>query len=56
MNKFYQWYIVAKYNFYKIYWKFKKPTKVGGFYDWTEIGLHRLNNKGIAVGIIDKKL
>ena len=52
MSKLYKFYIIIKYNFYKCYWKFKKPTEPSKFYNWKEVSYDRLNSKGIAIGIL----
>jgi hypothetical protein len=51
MNVYYLW-IRLKYQFYKLYWKFKKPSKPSGFYGWVEIGFSVLDNRAVGIGII----
>ena len=57
MNKFYKWYIVAKQNYYKIYWrlkkKFRKPESKG-FYGWVEYNYDVLDQEAVGYGVLIK--
>ena len=53
MSKLYQWYIILKYNYYKLYWKVHKPAKrYSGFYGWQEYDYNVLDQKAKACGVI----
>ena len=56
MNKWYMLWIILKYNYYKLYWKFKKPVKSSKFYGWTEYDYNVLDQNAIAYGVIKKDL
>ena len=55
MPKIYQWYIILKYNYYKLYWKFKSPAKPSSFYGWQEYSYGVLDQKAIAYGVLMKE-
>ena len=52
MSTFYKWYIILKYNYYKIYWKFKRPARPSGFYGWTEYSYDVLDQEAVAYGVL----
>jgi hypothetical protein len=55
MNKLYKFYITLKYNFYKLYWKIKKPKKPSqGFYGWSEENYNVLDKKAVCYGVLKK--
>lgn len=57
MSKFYQWCILLKYNYYKLYWKFKKPAKRNRLYEWKETNYNATNSVGIVIcSLINNKL
>jgi len=54
-SKLYQLWIVLKYNYYKLYWKFKKPAKRSKFYGWSEESREAVNNVGVVYGVKKNK-
>jgi len=50
MNKLYQVWIIIKYKWYVLYWKFKKPEPPSKFFGWTEINYDVLDKNAVAYG------
>lgn len=55
MSNIYKWYIILKYNYYKLYWKFHKPRKPSSFYKWIEYYYSVLDQKAVCLGVLDDK-
>jgi len=54
MSKWYELWVLIKYQFYKrIYWKFKKPEPTSKFYGWQEIGYDVLDQRAVGIGVVD---